>query len=399
MLCNRLDLSQAKKRFEPDDYFAIDSNIGIEVELEQCHLTLDPDLWVETYDGSLRDGREYIFNGPLNGKGLTRAINDFHIKALRAEIDEEISCNHRCSTHIHVDMTDLDNEGQLFTFILLALFMEPVLFNTFDGELRKNSIYCVPLYEQDWYLKVLNDCIRRNDIMGISNGSQKYASINLRRLVEGADEECALGTIEFRMFPSTLNGNDIRLWVNMLLSMKKYAMNHTVEDVRNLSKVLSHKGTRNFLYEIFGEEGAELLLPFAEYHKLLKGARTVERVLFDPNEEAIERLFDRKVKKVVKNNKGQELYEEGINLVAAAPIAEQLRRARFIMDGMQEAPVHPNVRDHRFELNPVPPMPVAVAMPGGRVEIVMEEAEVEIEELLEDELEEDDERPFPQLGE
>jgi hypothetical protein len=293
MLCDSIGLRQAKKRFEADSYFAINSNVGIEVELEHVRLKLDRDLWDYTQDGSLRDGVEYISNGPINGKGLSSAINNLHIAGLRKGVDADYCCNHRCSTHIHVDMTDLQDEQQLFTFILLALFMEPLLFSSFDSKLRENSNYCVPLYAQDKYLQVLNDSLRNNILTPLSLFSQKYSSINLRRLVGGVDDDGALGTIEFRMFPSTLDGNTLRLWVNILLSMKKYAVTHTVEDVRQLSRLLSSQGTTEFLTEIFGSECAALLIPFADYSKMLQGARTVGRVLFDPNAGAIERLFDR----------------------------------------------------------------------------------------------------------
>ena len=376
MLFNKLGLQPAKKKFAPDDYFSTNSNVGIEVELEKATLPLDEELWEETYDGSLRNGVEYISNGPLNGKGLTRAINDFHIQALRAGYDEDVCCNHRCSTHVHVDMTDLKDEGQLYTFILLALFMEPVLFNSFENNLRKNSIYCVPLYEQDWYLKILNDCMRRNDLMGISANSQKYSSINLRRLVQGADEECALGTVEFRMFPSTLNGNDLRLWVNILLSMKKYALNHTVEDVRSLSNVLSHKGTRNFLHAIFGEEGADMLMPFAEYHRLIQGARTVERVLFDPNEKAIERLFDRKVEQRVPVEEPDEVEGDPIILGQVPHFdLDVIRRAQRIINN---APLGGAI--------PAPPV--------FEIDIDEEDDEVELEELVAEFEDDDNEDDF-----
>ena len=345
MLCEKLNLDEAEKKYPETNSFPINSNVGIEVELERIDLQLNPKYLIEDDDGSIRNGREYISNGPINGEGLTEAMNDFHIQSLRKGADPDLCCNHRCSTHIHVDMTDMNDEDELYTFLLLSLFMEPTIFNCFDNESRKESIYCVPLYKQDWYLNVLNEGIRNKDLYDISQQSQKYSAINLNRLVNGAGEEVGLGTIEFRMFPATLDGNDLRKWVNILLSMKLYATTHSVEDVRGLSNFLSRMGTETFLYEIFGNEGAELLLPSADYGRLLLGARTVERVLFNKNDEAVERLFNIQGKKY-KHFKETNAYQN-VQALGGADVVDDppggLPRAQWAINPMQNQVQMPRI--------------------------------------------------------
>ena len=120
-------------------------NIGIEIELEGGNDEWPrAEGWELKPDGSLRDGMEYVFDGPQSGDlalGSIESVSD----AMEGHGPQP---TFRCSTHIHVDVRDL-NWTQYERLILLYMMYEDALFDHCEPY-RRMSNFCVPFMNNDF---------------------------------------------------------------------------------------------------------------------------------------------------------------------------------------------------------------------------------------------------------
>lgn len=192
-----------------------DTCVGIEIELEG--LPNGHDLFEASYvwrtegDGSLRNyGVELVSRGPVGGARLEQAISELtdFLEDYTPEYSE------RCSTHVHVDVTDLTLD-QLNTFLGCAIIMEPVLFRL-HGQGREFNGFCCPVFTNsnlmDNYIKLFTQPKRNyNNLEFI-----KYAGISLYRLRD-------LGTVEFRMFNAIKDPHELQCIVELLAGIKSFS--------------------------------------------------------------------------------------------------------------------------------------------------------------------------------
>jgi hypothetical protein len=254
------DLNKARilKQYSPQINL-IDNQtfIGIEMEVERIYRTSGflqinegTFLWRNTEDNSLRnDGREFV-SLPIRGDNIPFALEviNAHFKKDKTCLQHEFS--DRTSVHIHMNARDLSIE-QVMTFTLAYLLVEPLLYKFVGGDRAKN-IFCVPITESNLSYVVgrmmtsfengkLKDCLAH------SLNWQKYTGLNLLPL-------SVYGTIEFRHMTGTSDEQTLLTWINLILSLKKYALSVSYSTLKDL--ILSLNTTSEYvqtLRNIFGE--------------------------------------------------------------------------------------------------------------------------------------------------
>jgi hypothetical protein len=235
-----------------------DCFIGIEVEVENiCNPIRNKEalnIWDITEDGSLRNwGREFI-SLPIPAKYARFAL-DRLMEALEEENEPQFTS--RTGIHIHVNVQDM-NINQLVSFVLLYYVTERLLYR-FVGRERKNNIFCVPLQNTNYFLHIYNAVKINNKELteviiddlhafkSIIEEWKKYLGLNLLPILR-------YGTVEFRHLYGTRDVDLIVNWINIILSLKKAAME--VTNFENLVTTLVNLNVKseyhNFLGRIFG---------------------------------------------------------------------------------------------------------------------------------------------------
>ena len=232
-----------------NDPLELPNNYAVGIELELEGVSEPPDinrnLWSIVPDGSLRNnGTEIICARPLSGGVLEGALVDLESSLMNLEFD----LSERCSTHIHLDATDM-TVPQLVNFLILSSIFENSLFTLFGAERRANtfclstdrgssnfshfcSLGCNPtpqkLFDLRW---------------------SKYAGISLNRMRD-------LGTVEFRMFSPLTKKADYMRVLKFLFAMKQEAMSmESIQEIITYKKAhtLSDLFSRIFPDEAFSE--------------------------------------------------------------------------------------------------------------------------------------------------
>lgn len=221
--------------------------VGIELELEGVEETpdLNRNYWTTVSDGSLRNnGTEIICAEPLSGVTLENALLDLESGLMNLEY----TLSERCSTHIHLDATDM-TVPQLMNFLVLSSIFENSLFTLFGAERRANT-FCLSTDRGsnnfDLFCKLGSRPIL--DILFDLRWS-KYAGISLNRIRD-------LGTVEFRMFHPILNKADYIRVLKFLFAMKQEAMAmESIQEIITYKKAnsLSDLFTRIFPNEAFAD--------------------------------------------------------------------------------------------------------------------------------------------------
>jgi len=232
--------------------------IGIEVEVENIYNpTKNKDalnIWDITEDGSLRNwGREFV-SLPIPAKYARYALDKL-MEALEEENEPQFTS--RTGIHIHVNVQDM-NINQLVSLVLLYYVTERLLYR-FVGRERKNNIFCVPLQNTNYFLQIYNAVKINNKeeteaepedlytFKSIVEDWKKYLGLNLLPILR-------YGTVEFRHLYGTQDVNLIVNWINIILSLKKAAME--VTNFENLVTTLVNLNVKseyhNFLGRIFG---------------------------------------------------------------------------------------------------------------------------------------------------
>lgn len=222
------------------------SYIGLELEIERSRVlrSIEP-IWRADHDDSLRHGGIEYISLPIKASLAEKAlIYLFEQIALHPE-----SYSGRTSIHVHMNVRTL-TQSQLTNLILVYLIFEKALFH-WVGHGRENNIFCVPLYSTQ-----LNETVIKTleDIRNLH--WYKYTALNLLPVLEK-------GSIEFRHLHGTNDIRSIITWINLLLSLKVYALSTKQENI--LDRILTLNTTsdyRTFALEVFKNAlGRELFYP------------------------------------------------------------------------------------------------------------------------------------------
>jgi hypothetical protein len=171
---------------------------GCEFEIEDIKAILeDLELFNCIEDHSLRNnGREFT-TPPLLFDEQCAAFTILH-SSLELGADP---FSDRTSIHVHVNVREL-TEQEVRQFILLYALLEPLFFE-FVGDVRKGSIFCVPLNHT--YLPSLY----KHPLAVLQTKWHKYTAFNILPL-------STFGTIEFRHMYGTGNKPEFIHWLTCL---------------------------------------------------------------------------------------------------------------------------------------------------------------------------------------
>lgn len=222
---------------------------GIEIETEGRALPIGriTKSFEGKPDGSLRNGMEYI-SKVLSFEAVQPSVDE-----LRLTLEKQgvvIQPSYRSSTHIHMNYCDKTFQDVLGMMVLWSI-VEPVVFRQMEG--REGSIFCVSSYDSGELPRFI-DLFCKDIASNFNNrGFQprgKYSSLNISRL--GPSEHHALGSLEFRVFPTTLDGNQIKTWCQWLVNMERIVREQ--EDASFLEMVAwAEQNPHALITGIFGE--------------------------------------------------------------------------------------------------------------------------------------------------
>lgn len=246
------------------------THVGIEIEVENTSSSISERLpsWTRVADGSV-SGFELVLSQPTAGDDLFCAINE-----LSGISFSEEAFSQRTSVHVHVDIRSMTFD-QLINFITIATMFEPVLYK-YVAPHRNNNHFCWPLSECQGIITRLLKVIHAHN-----NGQElrplldsylpmnhvKYAGINLSSIKR-------FGSLEFRMHEGTADVPTIIRWVNILLSMRDYAM-HPDRTPLNILETKQDEGIESIFTTILGGYTGVLTYDGVE-EDILKGIRVAQ---------------------------------------------------------------------------------------------------------------------------
>jgi hypothetical protein len=272
-----------------DELVDNDTAVGVELEIEGIERydaeRFPHKFWNIYHDGSLRDGgREFIMGSTINtgrdrpvvipfkGVDIVRALKawdeylKYHIKRYGAP-----TLSKRCSSHVHIDVRDL-SFPEISSLIILYVIMERTLF-TYVGENRKESIYCLPFFKS----KYLGEAVGRS--LATRNLSSAFQSLCTKYDAMNLNSISGKGSVEFRMHPGCFDYERILQWVNILLSLKKYAKVFNTDELKDLPESISNMGIDGWLDTVFGDYAAVLKTEHT-YTEVFSGIRDAQEIIF-----------------------------------------------------------------------------------------------------------------------
>lgn len=256
-----LGTPEDSRTFKKDDcpWLLKEQLIGVEVEVEGCRTTngVDFNLWEVKEDNSLRDnGREFTTRGGLFGNDLNWAVDNLMLAA----VANKWKISERTGIHIHMDCRSLEHKEFALLCLTYAL-IEKSLFR-WIGDDRDANVHCAPWYAAENDLKLVS-AMMLNDNKEIWDanvkGVQRYSALNLQALSK-------FSTVEFRHMKTSFSAERLKLWINVLMSMRKFAIdfaaNHDTLD--ELLMYFSGEGPRRFFENVFQEYSEPLVYPELE---------------------------------------------------------------------------------------------------------------------------------------
>lgn len=258
---------------QPSPAFCLPScKIGLEFEWERCrnylvalehdslgtaavpsHIAEVQKFFNVHADGSLRNhGTEFTFNGGYSGTKILSAVNamDECSRIMKFE------GSYRTSMHVHMDMQDMVFPDDVFSLGAVYCLAEPFLYD-FVGNDRDCCNYCVPWYAHpghfEQYFKALKSPgAKGTQIPNVLKNSKafKYSGLNFFSLGD-------FGTLEFRHAPVTMQKAQIVVWINLIMRLKKWALENRGLTGEALISRAHQMGPEAFLTALFQEDYRE----------------------------------------------------------------------------------------------------------------------------------------------
>lgn len=234
------------------------TGVGVEIEIENCqyeglrenpyspnnynflHHGNNEDLprlrgfWKVVKDGSLRNGTEFVFDGPLEGANITLALiklSEFFKIYRNLSNREGVVVSDRCSVHVHLDVRDLSDK-ELTNLLLVYILFERIMFLAIDPSRVKNN-YCRPLTDSSFKYSL-------NELLSISNSEDRLIRI-LQSISSHGDKYSALnilpvtskGSVEFRHHQGTTEPLELINWINIIFAIKNISIKFDIIDLIN----------------------------------------------------------------------------------------------------------------------------------------------------------------------
>lgn len=264
--------------------------LGLELELEDVgHLRyyrefLRENNWTWVADHSLRGTScELITQSeegrPIRGMDVVTALEalDQAIHQSNKRFGTYPTVGVRTSTHIHVDVRDLTPE-ELSRFIIYYVMFEDIILKSEAPE-RCNNNYCLPVSKSSDLkadiVRIINELYDSETVRNVVHSWPKYSALNV-----GAAGN--LGTLEFRIFPGSFKPKQILMWINMLLSLRRAAVNNSL-DIYEIPQTVSGSGLDVIIKGVFPDDIADRLISAIDPRDVLRGARLIQGILTRPS--------------------------------------------------------------------------------------------------------------------
>lgn len=221
--------------------------LGIEIEVENYRVfdvnARSAGYWEVKEDGSLRNnGMEMVFYEPLYGADAIMAVTWLFGEAAR--LGWRIS--KLTGAHVHVDVRDME-VNEFKNLCAVYALTEPLIYK-WVGDKRDENMFCLPWYMADAEVdKVSRSLTNDNPDVALSfiKSLSKYSGLNI-----GAAAK--FGTVEFRMLQTTFDSARFIDWLNIILSLRVYAVKHGDKTPEWICKRLTSLGPKLFVRDVFG---------------------------------------------------------------------------------------------------------------------------------------------------
>ena len=232
-----------------------ESLLGIEIEIEKAFNPLAIKLnkkrsryWLLKEDGSLRhNGAELVLAYPLSTEKALEAIDEAYCQL----IDKNMEASVRCATHVHLDIRNMQVPKIGNFCILYALFEEPLF--AWVGAHRDSNNFCLPWYEAEGDVPLISQMLsaeRQSNLSSIAKTLHRYSAMNLNAIHK-------FGSIEARHLLTPKDPNRLIDWINILLCLKKYAVEYE-QDCSNILKDFENQGGEALGDKVFGEYSKQI---------------------------------------------------------------------------------------------------------------------------------------------
>lgn len=251
----------------PDSY-------GLEIEAEGVPaggldwLRVLPGVWATHVDNSLRDGIEFVSNGP-------RAFEDLpaDIEALNGAcktLGFVPVFGFRTSLHVHMNASDLTVRQLMNLFTLYTIFEVPLVM--MGGEERRGNVHCLTVHDTAGVIESLRDfLLGRTAFSQLLSRERRYAAFNWASLQ-------AHNTIEFRSHRGTSDVKTIMAWVTVLHHLR--AACQTYDNPQSIVQDFSAKGLTAFTEGIFPNSPDVWAIVQQYQQEVWEGVRIAQEVAY-----------------------------------------------------------------------------------------------------------------------
>lgn len=253
----------------------IKGDLGVEIELEGVDLYKGYlHQWRVEADGSLRgeDNAEYVLKEPLDLPEVENALNT--LEAYLEEFDSQVILSRRTSTHIHVNVTELDTK-HLLNFIALLFTFEDFLVN-WCAPSRKGNLFCLRSRDAEAIYDSLRPLFNSASTIDLNNYI-RYSAINLAALLK-------YGSVEIRSLEGTMDVDRILTWCSMLLRLREVAQQY--ENPISIIQDMSELGDVAFAKKVLGEYSKILFVGKGRKKLLIDCIRRSQDLAFEYNPKA-----------------------------------------------------------------------------------------------------------------
>lgn len=228
-----------------------DGDVGLELEIEGRNLPVDAFLtnvvspttkkqWLSINDGSLRNGgREFVTSGPINVSEVRHMVDGLF--GTIARNNGTIDNSNRCSTHVHVNVSDL-KVNQITSAIALWITFQTCLTRWHGTERIKNH-FCLSTRDEEGMLEAWADYLSNG--MRAERGYRdnvKYTALNIIPI-------WTQGSLEFRVGGPPDDPDKIVYWAKICNAIVRYAAQHFANPL-DYGYAISEQGPEGILKSV-----------------------------------------------------------------------------------------------------------------------------------------------------
>lgn len=224
-------------------------SVGLEIEVEGENLPfVNDEYWRTEHDGSLKTAEafEYVLKEPVSFTKI-RGVVDSLDEQLKGHGSVVLN-SERAGVHVHINVQQ-DTIASLGSFICLYYLFETALLN-FCGQKRAGNLFCLRLRDADAPIDYVLAMLRSKSFGILHTDKIRYGSLNLKALPQ-------YGSLEFRGMRSTNDFNEIKTWIHLLLSLRKFA--RSLDKPSDIPELLKRLGPAAFTEQVFGNRASMLL--------------------------------------------------------------------------------------------------------------------------------------------